>query len=143
MVTYSGEEWRVAILPSEGALQEHFVDIVACAVVEIRHVELLGLVVGKISLVLQQSEDFWLGQVRVSDLIVLVEQCQQLSNVVQIILCDLRETKLVEVAEGDGRKGEVGRRHLIKFGDVRELKVVVHPVHAHKHQQTQRAHEGQ
>ncbi len=83
----------------------------ARAVVEIRHVELLGLVVDKISLLLQQSEDFRLGQVRVSDLIVLVEQCQQLPDVVQIVLRDLRETKLIEVAEGDGRKGEVGRRH--------------------------------
>lgn len=115
----------------------------ARAVVEIRHVELLGLEVGKISLVLQQSEDFRLGQVRVSDLIVLIEQCQQLPDMVQIVLRDLRETKLVEVAEGDGREGEVGRRYLIKFGDVRELKVVVHSVHAHKHQQTQRAQEGQ
>lgn len=115
----------------------------ARAVVEIRHVELLGLVVDKISLLLQQSEDFRLGQVRVSDLIVLVEQCQQLPNMVQIILRDLRETKLIEVAEGDGRKGEVGRRHLVKFGDVGELEVIAHSVHAHKHQETQRAHEGQ
>lgn len=143
MVTYSGEVYREAILPSEGALQEHFVDIMTSAVVEIRHVELLRLEVDKITLLLQQSEDFRLGQVRVSDLIVLIEQCQQLPDVVQIVLRDLRETKLVEVAEGDGRKGEVGRCHLIKFGDVRELEVVVHPVHAHKHQETQRAHEGQ
>lgn len=115
----------------------------ARAVVEIRHVELLVVEVDKISLLLQESKDFWLSQVRVSDLIVLVEQCQQLPNVVQIVLCDLRETKLVEVAEGDGWKGEVVCRHLVKFGDVGELEVVVHSVHAYEHQQTQGAHEGQ
>lgn len=41
--TYCAEVDWVAVLPSEGALQQHVVDVVTCAVVEVSHVEQFGL----------------------------------------------------------------------------------------------------
>ena len=69
---------------------------------------------------------------RVGDLVVAVEQRQQLADVVEVVLGDLREAELVEVAEGDGGEGEVGRRHLVQLGDVGVLEVVRHAIHAHQ-----------
>lgn len=60
LTTHCGEVEREAIVASESALQKHVADVVARSVIEISHVELLGLEVDKIGLFLQSSKDFWL-----------------------------------------------------------------------------------
>lgn len=115
----------------------------ASTVVEVSHVEQLGLKVLEVCLIPQSVQNFRLGQVWVGNLVVVVEQSQQLTHVVEVVPGDLGEAELVEVAEGNGREGEVGGGHLVQLGDVRVLQVVRHPVHAHQHQQSQGAQEGE
>lgn len=140
---YSSEVHRKALFSPVGALQKHVVDVMACAIVKVSHVERLGPEVSKVRLLLEGSQHFGLGQVRVGDLVVLIEECQQLAHVEEVIPGDLGKAELVEVAEGDCRESEVGCRHLIQLGDVGVLKVVLHTVHADKQQQSQWAHERQ
>lgn len=111
----------------------------ARSVIEIGHVELLGLEVDKIGLFFQSSKDFWLCEMRVRNLVVLVEQGEQFPYVIEVVFGDLRKAELVEVAKSHSGKREVWRRHLVQFGDVRKLKVVRHAVHAYQEQQTERA----
>jgi len=139
--THCGEVHRVAILSPKGALQEHLADVVTRAVVEVGHVEQLGLEVLEVCLILQDGQNLGLGQVRVGYLVVAVEEGQELAHVIQVVLADLGEAELVEVTEGNGREGEVGRRHLAQLGDVRVLQVIRHSIHADQHQQAERTQE--
>lgn len=70
-----------------------------------------------------------------------VEQGKQFSGVVQVVAGHTSEAEGVEVAQGDGGELQLGGSHLIQLGDVRVLEVELHPVHAHQHQNTQRAQE--
>lgn len=131
---YRAEVDWVAVVSSEGALQQHVVDVVTRAVVEVGHIEQLGLESLEVGLLLEGSQNLGVGQVRVGDLVVVVEQGQELPHVIEVVLGDLGEAKLVEVAEGDGREGEVRGGHLVQLGDVRVFQVVQHSVHADQHQ---------
>lgn len=122
--TYRAEVDWVAVVSSEGALQQHVVDVVTRAVVEVGHVEQLGLESLEVGLLLEGGQNLGVSQVRVGDLVVVVEQGQELPHVIEVVLGDLGETKLVEVTEGDGREGEVSGGHLVQLGDVRVFQVV-------------------
>lgn len=71
----------------------------------------------------------------------LVEQCQQLSCVVQVVARHAAEAERVQVAEGDRGERHDGGRDFIQFGDVWVLEVKENPVHAHVQQEGQRAQE--
>lgn len=113
------------------------------AIVEVGHVEEFGLKVLEVGLILQSGQNFGLRQVRVGNLVVVVEEGQQLAHVIEVVSGDFGEAELVEVAEGDRREGEVGGGHLVQLGDVGILQVVRHSVHAHQHEQAQGAQEGE
>lgn len=132
--THRAEVDWVAVVSSEGALQQHVVDVVTRAVVEVGHVEQLGLESLEVGLLLEGGQNLGVSQVRVGYLVVVVEQGQELPHVIEVVLGDLGETELVEVTEGDGREGEVRGGHLVQLGDVRVFQVVQHSVHADQHQ---------
>ncbi|XP_072901425.1 SWI/SNF-related matrix-associated actin-dependent regulator of chromatin subfamily D member 3-like isoform X1 [Hemitrygon akajei] len=71
-----------------------------------------------------------------------VQQRQQLAHVEQVVLSDLREAELVEVADSDSGEGEVGSRHLVQLGYVRVLQVVRDSLQTHQGQQADRGQEG-
>ena len=73
----------------------------------------------------------------------VVEQGQQLPGMVQVILGDLAKAELVEVAQRDGREGELGGSHLVELGDVVVVEVVLHTLGAHTQQHSQGAQEAE
>lgn len=133
MDTYRGEVHRVAVLSSEGALQKHVTDVMTRAVIEIGHVEQFGLEVLEVCFIIKGSQNLRLSQVRVGYLVVIVEEGQKLPHMIEVISGDFGKAELIEVTEGDGWEGEVGRRHLVQLGDVRVLQVVGHSIHADQH----------
>lgn len=72
-----------------------------------------------------------------------VEQGKELPSVVQVVASHSAEAERVEIAEGDGGEYDHWRRHLVQLGDMRVLKVKLHPVHAHHHQNPHGEHEEQ
>lgn len=52
MNTHCAEVHRVAILSSKGALQQHVIDVMTCAVIEISHVEQFRLEVLEVCLII-------------------------------------------------------------------------------------------
>lgn len=95
-----------------------------CAVIEISHVEQFGLEVLEVCLILQGSQNFGLSQMWVGYLVVIVEEGQELSHMIEVVSGDSGEAELIEVTEGNRREGEVSRRHLVQLGDVRVLQVI-------------------
>lgn len=118
VTTHSGKVDSVAVFSTEGALKQHVTDVVAGTVVEVSHVEQLGLKVLKVCLLPQSIQNFWLGQVWIGNLVVVVEKGQELTNMVEVIPGYLGEAELIEVTEGNGWEGEVGGCHFIQLGDV-------------------------
>lgn len=71
----------------------------------------------------------WVGY-----LVVIIEEGQELSHMIEVISGDFGEAELVEVTEGNRWEREVSRRHLVQLGDMRVLQVIRHSIHADQHQ---------
>ena len=140
--THGGEVLVATLLPLELAVEHHILQVMAHAVQELQHAELLGFVVLEVGLLLQGLQHRGVGQVRVGDLQVDVQQRQQFPGVVQVIGGKPGETEAVEVAEGHGREDQALGHHLVHLGDVLIREVVGHPLRALNQQQAQGAHEG-
>lgn len=67
--THHGEVFGAALRASVEAGEQHVLDVVTRPVVEFTHVEGAGLIAVKISPLLQDLQDVFLHQVRVSDLV--------------------------------------------------------------------------
>ena len=130
------------LLPFELAVEHHILQVMAHAVQELQHAELLGFVVLEVGLLPQGLQHRGVSQVRVRDLQVDVQQGEQLPGVVQIIGGEPGEAEAVEVTEGHGWEDQALGHHLVHLGDVLVREVVGHPLGALHQQQAQRAHEG-
>lgn len=67
--THHFEVFSTALHPPVEAGQQHVLDVVARAVVELAHVEWAGLVVVEVGPLLQELQDIFLHQVWVPDLV--------------------------------------------------------------------------
>lgn len=130
------------LLPFELAVEHHILQVVAHAMQELQHAELLGSVVFEVGLLPQGLQHRGVGQVRVRDLQVHVEQGQQLAGMVQVIGGEPGEAEAVEVAKGHSWEDQTLGHHLVHLGDVLVGEVVGHPLGALHQQQAQGAHEG-
>lgn len=130
------------LLPFELAVEHHILQVMAHAVQELQHAELLGLIMLEVGLLPQGLQHRGVSQVRVRDLQVDIQQGQQLPGVVQVIGGEPGEAEAVEVTEGHRREDQALRHHLVHLGDVLVGEVVRHPLGALHQQQAQGAHEG-
>ena len=140
--THGGEVLVATLLPLELAVEHHILQVMAHAVQELQHAEMLGFVVLEVGLLLQGLQHRGVGQVRVGDLQVDVQQCQQFPRVVQVIGGEPGEAEAIEVAEGHGREDQALGHHLVHLGDMLVREVVGHSLRALHQQQAQGAHEG-
>jgi len=108
-----------AFLALVTAVEHHLFEVVADPVDELLHAERLGPVGGEVGPFLQESQHVGLGQVRLGDRQVHVQQAQQLSGVVQVVAREAAEAVIVQVANCHGGEDQAARHHGVHAGHVR------------------------
>lgn len=129
-------------MPFEFAVEHHILQVMAHAMQELQHAELLGFVVFEVGFLLQGLQHRGVSQVRVWDLQVDIKQGQQLPGMVQVIGGEPGEPEAIEIAKGHGWEDQTLGHHLVYLGDMLVGEVVGHPLGAFHQQQAQGAHEG-
>lgn len=131
-----------ALLPFELAVEHHILQVMAHAMQELQHAELLGFVVFEVGLLPQGLQHCGVSQVWIRDLQVDVEQGQQLPSMVQVIGGEPGKPEAIEVAKGHSWEDQALGHHLVHLGDMLVGEVVGHPLGTLHQQQAQGAHKG-
>ncbi|TNN60771.1 hypothetical protein EYF80_029015 [Liparis tanakae] len=124
------------------AVEHHLLEVVAHPVDELLHAERLGPVGGEVGPLLQEGQHVGLGQVRLRDGQVHVQQAQQLSGVVQVVGREAAEAVIVQVANGHGGEDQAARHHGVHAGHVRVGEEVGQALGALQDQEAQAGQQG-